>query len=49
MIRKLVQTALRSTTHEVHIAEDGKQGLGMIEKVRPDVVFSDVAAQFSKN
>ena len=43
MIRKLVQTALRTTTHEVHIAEDGKQGLDLIEQLRPDVVFSDVA------
>ena len=43
MIRKLVQTALRSTTHELHVAEDGKQGLDLIERVRPDVVFSDVA------
>jgi len=43
MIRKLVETALRSTTHDVHIAEDGKQGLALIERVRPDVVFSDVA------
>jgi len=43
MIRKLVQTALRSTTHDVHIAEDGKQGLDLIDRVRPDVVFTDVA------
>jgi len=43
IIRKLVQTALRSTTHDVHIAEDGKQGLALIERVHPDVVFSDVA------
>jgi CheY-like chemotaxis protein len=43
MIRKLVQTALRATTHDVHIAEDGRQGLGLIEKIHPDVVFSDVA------
>jgi CheY-like chemotaxis protein len=42
MIRKLVQTALRSTTHDVHVAEDGRQGLDLIERVRPDVVFSDV-------
>jgi CheY-like chemotaxis protein len=42
MIRKLVQTALRSTTHEVHVAEDGRRGLDLIEQVRPDVVFSDV-------
>ena len=43
MIRKLVQTALRSTTHDVHIASNGKEGLALIEQVRPDVVFSDVA------
>jgi CheY-like chemotaxis protein len=42
MIRKLVQTALRSTTHDVHIAEDGKRGLDLIAQVQPDVVFSDV-------
>jgi CheY-like chemotaxis protein len=43
MIRKLVQAALRSTTHDVHIADDGKQGLDLIQRVRPDVVFSDVS------
>lgn len=43
MIRKLVETALRSTAHDVHIAQDGRNGLDLIEKVRPDVVFSDVA------
>ena len=43
MIRKLLQTALRATTHDLHMAEDGKQGLALIEQVRPDVVFSDVA------
>jgi len=43
MIRKLVQTAMRSTSHDVHIAEDGKQGLDLIGQLRPDVVFSDVA------
>jgi CheY-like chemotaxis protein len=42
-IRKLVQAALRSTSHEVHIAEDGKRGMDLIERVLPDVVFSDVA------
>ena len=43
MIRKLVETALRSSTHDVHIAGDGKQGLDLITRLRPDVVFSDVA------
>jgi CheY-like chemotaxis protein len=43
MIRKLVQTALRSTSHEVHLAENGKLGLDLIKQVRPDVIFSDVS------
>ena len=42
-IRKLVQAALRSTSHEVHVAEDGRRCLALIDEVRPDVVFSDVA------
>jgi CheY-like chemotaxis protein len=43
MIRKLVQTALGVTTNEVHFAENGQQGLELIARIRPDVVFSDVA------
>jgi CheY-like chemotaxis protein len=43
MIRKLVEAAFRSTSHEVHIAEDGRLGFDLIERVRPDVVFSDVS------
>lgn len=42
MIRKLVLTALRSTSHGVHVAEDGKRCLALIDEVRPDVVFCDV-------
>ncbi|TMC43991.1 MAG: response regulator [Chloroflexi bacterium] len=42
MIRKLVRTALSSTSHQVHVAEDGKRCLALIDEVRPDVVFSDV-------
>ena len=43
MIRKLVQTALRATSHDVQIAENGKAGLALIARLRPDVVFTDVA------
>ena len=43
MIRKLVQAALRASPHEVHFAEDGKAGLALVDRVRPDVIFSDVA------
>jgi len=43
MIRKLLQTALRTTTHDAQFAENGVQGLVLIERMRPDVVFTDVA------
>ena len=42
-IRKLVQAALRSTAHEVHLAMNGREGLELIGRTRPDVVFTDVA------
>jgi CheY-like chemotaxis protein len=42
-IRKLVEAALRSTSHDVHIAENGKLGLALVERLHPDVVFSDVS------
>ena len=43
MIRKLVASALRATTHDVRFAENGKVGLALITEIRPDVVFSDIA------
>jgi CheY-like chemotaxis protein len=42
-IRKLVQVALKSTSHDVHFASNGRDGLALIERVRPDAVFTDVA------
>jgi CheY-like chemotaxis protein len=42
-IRKLVQAALRSSPHEVHIATNGREGLELALRVRPDVVFTDVS------
>ncbi len=42
-IRKLVGAALRTTGHQVHFATNGREGLALVERVRPDVVFTDVA------
>lgn len=42
-IGKLVRVALRPTGHEVHVAIDGEAGLALIEKIHPDLVFTDVA------
>ena len=43
MMRKLVASALRATTHDVRFAANGKLGLALITEALPDVVFSDVA------
>ncbi len=41
-IRRLIQAALRSTTHEVHLTADGAEGLELIERLRPDAIFTDL-------
>ena len=43
VIQKLIRVALRSTDHEVLIAADGVEGLELIERTRPDLIFTDVA------
>jgi len=43
MIRKLVQTALRASKHELHFAMNGREGLALVERVHPDAVFTDVS------
>lgn len=34
---------MRATAHEVHIANDGTEGLALVERLVPDVLFTDVA------
>ena len=42
-IRKMVQAALRSSPHEIHFATNGREGLALVERVRPHCVFTDVS------
>ena len=43
MIQKLIQAAMRGSGHDLHIASDGEEGLALIRRVRPDLIFSDVS------
>ena len=43
MIQKLIRTAFKSSEHTIFIASDGAEGLAVIERELPDVVFSDVS------
>src|ERR1700693_1644522 len=42
-IQKLILTTLRSSLHEIYIASDGVEGLALIEKERPDLIFTDIS------
>jgi CheY-like chemotaxis protein len=42
-IQKLIRVMLRSTGHEVFIASDGVEGLAIIKRERPDIVFTDIS------
>ncbi|GAC1458795.1 MAG: response regulator [Candidatus Limnocylindrales bacterium] len=43
MIQKLIRAAFKSSTHSIFIAPDGREGLALIQRELPDVVFSDVS------
>jgi CheY-like chemotaxis protein len=43
MIRKLVDAVLRSSGHTLQFATNGVEGLALIERARPDIVFTDVS------
>jgi CheY-like chemotaxis protein len=42
-IQKLIQMTLRTSGHDVFIADDGLDGLELIDRERPDVVLTDIA------
>jgi two-component system chemotaxis response regulator CheY len=41
--QKLIRVALRSAPYDVYIADNGMMGLDLIERERPDVIFTDVS------
>jgi len=43
MIQQLVRAAFRTSAHEVFIASDGIEALAIIERERPQVIFSDIS------
>ena len=42
-IQKLIRTMLRSTLHQVYVASDGIEGLALIERELPDLIFTDIS------
>lgn len=42
LVQKMLQVALQTSAHEVFIASNGEEGLAVIERERPDFVFTDV-------
>ncbi len=42
LVQKMIRVMLRDTGHQISFASDGLAGLALIERERPDVVFSDV-------
>jgi len=42
-VQKLIWVALRTSGHEVHLAPDGRAGLTLIERLRPDLIFTDLS------
>ena len=42
-IRKLIHAMLDSQPYEIYTAVDGLEGLEMIERERPDLIFADIS------
>ena len=42
-IQKLISFILRSSPYEIYLASDGLEGLAIIERERPNLIFADVS------
>jgi CheY-like chemotaxis protein len=42
-IRKLIDVAMRTTTHAIELTVNGKEGLEAIEREAPDLIVTDLA------
>ncbi|MDQ2904880.1 MAG: response regulator [Ktedonobacteraceae bacterium] len=42
-IQKLISIMLRASEHAIYIASDGVEGMELIERERPDLIFADVS------
>ncbi|MDQ2717049.1 MAG: response regulator [Chloroflexota bacterium] len=42
-IQKLISIMLRASEHEIYIVSDGTEGMELIERERPALVFADVS------
>jgi CheY-like chemotaxis protein len=42
-IRKLIELAMRSTTHAIEIMPNGREGLAAIERQPPDLIVTDLS------
>ena len=42
-IRKLIRAMLSSKPYEIYMANDGAEGLELIERIRPDLIFADIS------
>ena len=43
IIQKLIRVSMRAMSHSIHVVSDGEAGLALIERERPDLVFTDVS------